>query len=129
MADPGAAEIKSLLDTPSASLGELMVALVTAMSEAQHDNHATVPPSTFTIVGALCAYYRDLGDSVQSISTRSPAKEQVLAALAEIDSGLVSLTRALHQGTSDQANTDLAAAEQQSAEANRQLVRASNALS
>lgn len=128
MADPGSAEIKSLLDTPSASLTQLMTALATAMSQAQQDDNATVPPSTFSAIRALRAYYRNLGNNVRSISTSSPAKGQVLAALTGLEASLASMSKALQEGTSDNATADLTAAEQQSAQAHTQLARASNAL-
>jgi hypothetical protein len=64
-----------------------------------------------------------------SISTRSPAKGQVLAALTELQAGLASLSKALREGTSDDATADLAAAQQQSAQAGKQLAHASDALS
>lgn len=129
MADAGAAEIKSLLDTPSASLGDLMITLATTLSEAQQDDNATVPPSTFSTIHALRTYYRNLGNNVRSISTRSPAKGQVLTALSELDASLVSMSTALHEGTSDDATAKLTAAQQQSAQASKQLARASDALS
>ncbi len=128
MPDQGAAKIKSLLDTPSGSLAELMIALATAMSQAQQDDNATVPPSTFSTIHELRAYYRNLGNDVKSITTSSPAKGQVLAALTEVDAGLAALSKGLRAGASDDAMADLAAAQQQSAQANRQLARASDAL-
>jgi hypothetical protein len=105
-----------------------MIALATAMSEAQQDDNATVPPSTFSSIHELRVYYRNLGNDVRSISTSSPAKGQVLAALTEVDAGLAALSKGLRAGASDDANANLAAAQQQSAQANRQLARASDAL-
>jgi len=129
MADAGAAEIKSLLDTPSASLAELMIALATALSAAQQDDNATVPPSTFSTISALGTYYRNLGNSVRSIRTSSSAKGQVLEALTQLEAGLAGLSKGLREGTSDDATADLTAAQQQSAQANKQLARANSALS
>jgi hypothetical protein len=129
MADAGAAEIKSLLDTPSASLAELMIALATALSQAQQDDNATVPSSTFSTINALRTYYRNLGNSVRSIRTSSSAKGQVLEALTQLEAGLASLSKGLREGTSDDATADLTVAQQQSAQANQQLARASSALS
>jgi hypothetical protein len=128
MADQGAAKIKSLLDTPSASLAGLMNTLQNAMSQAQNDNNLTVPTSTFSAINALRNYYRNLGNNVRSISTSSPAKGEVLAALKQLDASLVSLSKALQEGTSDNATGDLTASEQHSAQASTQLARASSAL-
>jgi hypothetical protein len=129
MADAGAAEIKILLDTPSAPLGELMVALATAMSQVQQDDNATVPPSTFSTIHALRSYYRNLGKTINSISTSSSAKGQVLTALTQLEASLATLSKALQEGTGDDATADLTTAQQQSAQANTQLARASSALS
>jgi hypothetical protein len=129
MADPGAAKIKSLLDTPSESLAQLMIALATALSQAQQDDNATVPPSTFSTIHALRTYYRNLGKSITAISTSSPAKGQALTALTQLEASLATLSTALQEGTSDNATADLTTAQEQSAQANKQLALASSALS
>ncbi len=128
MADQGAAKIKSLLDTPSASLSDLMNTLQSVMSQALSDDNLSVPTATFTAINAARGYYRNLAGTVRSISTSSPGKAQVLAALKQLDASLVSLSKGLQQGTGDNAMTALAAAEQQSAQAGTQLRRASKAL-
>ena len=129
MADSGAAQIKSLLNTPSANLASLLNTLQNAMAQAQADaNSLTVPSSTFSAISALRNYYRNLGSNVGSIQTSSPGKRQVLAALNQLDASLASLSKAMQDGTSDNATTDIANAQQQAAQANSQLSRASKAL-
>jgi hypothetical protein len=129
MADSGAAQIKSLLDTPSASLGQLMMGLANGMYQVQQDDNATVPPSTFSAIHSLRAYYRNLGNTIRSIHTSSPAKGQVLTALTQLDASLATLSTALQQGTSDQATAGLTTSQQQSTQANKLLALASEALS
>jgi hypothetical protein len=128
MADPGSVEIKSLLDTPSDSLAALMNTLQEAMAQTQHDDNLTVPPSTFSAIRALSSYYRDLGNKVTSISTSSPAKKDVLAALTELEASLVKLSRALREGTTANATPDLDAAAQATGRAGNLLAHASDRL-
>ena len=129
MADSGAAEIKSLLDTPNESLGQLMMALADGMYQVQQDDNATVPQSTFSAIHALRTYYRNLGNTIRSIHTSSPAKGQVLTALTQLEAGLATLSRALQEGTSADASADLTTSQQQSTQANKLLAQASEALS
>lgn len=129
MADNGATRIKKLLDTPSASLASLLNTLQNSMAQAQVDsNSLTVPSATFPAISALRNYYRNMGNTVRSVQTSSPGKGQVLAALKALDGSLVSLSKALQENTSDNATTDVASAQQQAAQANAQLARASKVL-
>ncbi len=128
MADAGAARIKSLLDTPSASLNNLLNALQNGMAQAQDADNLAVPASTFSAISALRGYYRNLGNTVRSIGTSSPAKGQVLAALKQLDASLVSLAKGLNEGTTSSAQSDITSAQQQAAQANSTLLSASKAL-
>jgi hypothetical protein len=127
MADQGAAKIKSLLDTPSSSLADLMTALQNGMSATQGDD-LVVPSSTYRAITGLRHYYSDLARKVRAIHTGSHAKVDVLAALGKLDASLVSMSKALHEGTGDDALADLEAARQRSAQANSALVHASKRL-
>jgi hypothetical protein len=128
MADSGAAEIKTLLDTPSASLGQLVMAVADGMYQVQQDDNATVAPSTFSAIHSLRAYYRNLGNTIQSIHTNSPAKGQVLTALTQLQASLATLSTALQAGTSADATADLTSSQQQSVQAKKLLAQAADAL-
>ncbi len=129
MADSGAAEIKLLLDTPSESLGQLMMAVADGMYQVQQDDNATVAPSTFSAIHSLRSHYRNLGNTIQLIHTSSPAKGQILEALTQLEASLATLSTALQEGTGANATADLTTSQQQSTQAKKLLAQASDALS
>jgi len=116
--DPGAAELKVLLETPSVPLEAAIEALGTSL-EAAHaadTGGAALPVSARAPITQLHAYYRELNRHVAAIETGNPGRQGAMKALRRMEEGLDNLAAAVGlEGEEAQEEAELGAVEMERA--------------
>jgi hypothetical protein len=101
--DPGSVRIQRLLETPSAPLASAVEALGTGLDAAEGLN-GEVPASTTAAIDKLRGIYGGMAGQIKKIETDNfGPKNEALAALTKMDSGLAILATSLQQGSSEAA--------------------------
>ncbi len=116
--DPGAAEIKKLLETPSTSL-EAAVELLGTNLEAAHaaqTGGVRLPESTRAPINQLHNYYRELFRRIAACETNNRARREAMKALKRMEEGLDNLATAVSlEGEEAKEETALGATEMERA--------------
>ena len=124
MADRGAQRIKQLLETPSAAFATPIYA-IQADFLASDPQEGTVRNSTFASIEALRNAFGRLARQITAIDTSSAGpKNEALAALKRLDTGLENLSSGLEQATGDGANVAFENADRRLRRASNDLTRA-----
>lgn len=95
--DPGARQLKALLETPSLPLEAGLEALGAALETAHgaETGGAMLPTSAHAPVSQLQGVYRRLLGRVESIETSNPGRQVAIQALMRMESGLGNLAKAI----------------------------------
>lgn len=116
--DPGAEEVRKLLETPSVSL-EAAIQLLGTNLEAAHGAQTggvRLPESTRTPVNQLHNYYRELFRRIAGCETNDPARREAMKACRRMEAGLDNLATAIGlEGEEAEAETALGAIEMERA--------------
>jgi hypothetical protein len=116
--DPGADEVKKLLETPSTSL-EAAIQSLGANLEAAHAAQTggiRLPESTRTPINQLHAYYRELFRRISGCETNNPARKEAMKACKRMEEGLDNLATAIGlEGEEAKQETELGAIEMERA--------------
>ena len=108
MADAGAEQIRALLDAKSARLAKSYRRLATSMRKIPNREGGVPTPLAFAALDDVRAFYAELVGQISSVSTTSPAKPAVIAALAILDEGHAALGEALQIGIDKDAGDGIA---------------------
>jgi hypothetical protein len=112
MSDPGAAELKALLEAPSVPLEAAIEALGAALETAHgaETGGAKLPESARAPVARLQSLYHQLLRHVSSIETSNPGRHGAMKALQRMESGLGNLATAIGlEGEEAEEEADLGA--------------------
>jgi hypothetical protein len=95
--DPGAQQLKALLETPSVPLETALEALGAALETAHgaKSEGAKLPTSARAPVSQLQGIYRRLLQRVESIESSNPGRGGAIKALKRMESGLGNLATAI----------------------------------
>jgi hypothetical protein len=95
--DPGAAELKAVLETPSLALEEAIQALGAALETAHgaETGGAKLPETARAPIARLQSLYRNLLRRVGSIETSNPGRRGAIKALQRMETGLGNLAAAI----------------------------------
>ena len=95
--DPGAQQLKALLETPSVPLETALDALAAALETAhgKQSGGAMLPTSARAPVSQLQGIYRHLLQRVESIESSNPGRGSAIKALTRMESGLGNLAKAI----------------------------------
>jgi hypothetical protein len=116
--DPGAAQLKALLETPSVALEAAIEALGSALETAHgaETGGAKLPESARAPVSKLQSLYRELHRRVASIETNNPGRRGAMSALGRMETGLGNLATAIGlEGEEAEEEVGLGAAEMERA--------------
>jgi hypothetical protein len=116
--DPGAEQVKKLLETPSTSL-EAAIELLGTNLEAAHGAQTggvRLPESTRTPINQLHTYYRELLRRIAACETNNPARREAMKACKRMEEGLDNLATAIGlEGEEAEGETALGAIEMERA--------------
>jgi hypothetical protein len=116
--DPGAEEVKKLLETPSTSL-ETAIDLLATNLEAAHGAETggvRLPAGTRTPVNQLHNYYRELFRRIAACETNNPVRREAMKACKRMEEGLENLATAIGlEGEEAEEETELGATEMERA--------------
>lgn len=116
--DPGAGELKALLETPSVPLERAIEALGSSLETAHgaETGGARLPESARAPIAQLHAYYRELGRHVASIETSNPGRNGAMKALRRMETGLDNLATSIGlEGEEAKQEAELGAVEMERA--------------
>jgi hypothetical protein len=88
--DPGAAELKAVLETPSVALEDAVEALATSLESAHgaEAGGAKLPQSALAPIGRMQNYYSRLLQHIGEIETSNPGRREAIKALKRMETGL-----------------------------------------
>lgn len=116
--DPGAEQIKKLLETPSTALEAAIDSLASNL-EAAHGAQTggvRLPASTRTPVNQLHNYYRELLRHIAGCETNNPGRREAMKACKRMEEGLDNLATAIGlEGEEAEGETQLGAIEMERA--------------
>jgi hypothetical protein len=127
MADEGAREIRSMLETSSDTLADAMEKIGAGLELGDADSE--VGSEAIQGVTEARSYYSRLARRIRRTRTSSDAKPDVLDALGRLNSGLALFAEGLRAGLdSDDGQERISTGADRMQEAARDLERATNAL-
>jgi hypothetical protein len=128
--DPGAAELRAVLEAPSVPLEDAVEALATSLESAHgaEAGGAKLPQSALAPIGKMQNYYSRLLQHIGEIETSNPGRREAIKALQRMETGLNNFAAAVRvEGEEAEQEVALGAAEMD--RAGSELARAVGRLS
>jgi hypothetical protein len=116
--DPGAGDLRALLETPSLPLERAIAALGTSLESAEGavSGGLELPESANPPIAQLRAYYSELRRRIAAVETSNPGRRGAIKALRRMDAGLAALAAAVGvEGEEAQQEAALGAVEMERA--------------
>jgi hypothetical protein len=128
--DPGAQELKAVLDTPSVALEDALEDLATSLEQAHgaKTGGAKLPQDALGPIGRLQSYYSRLLQHIGVIETSNAGRREAIKALQRMQSGLNNLAAAV-RSEGEEAEEEAGLGADQMQRAGSELARAVRTLS